>query len=643
MILGDIDLLPPDGDDGVDTEIMACLDPLNPRSFFLYAGAGSGKTRSLKRVLEMFRDRHGTEFRMDGRKVAVITYTNAAAEEIAHRVGKDPLFPISTIHSFCWAHIGSYHADMQRWLLANLPKDLADLEAKQAKGRSGSKAALDRERAIVEINRRIEWLAKPRRFTYNPNGDNFGADTLSHSEVLKITASFITEKPSMQEVLVNRYPFLMIDESQDTNKSLMEAFFVLASRKIGRFGLGLFGDTMQRIYLDGLANLGELVPREWGRPVKRINHRSSRRVIRLANSIRAAADQQMQAARSDSAEGVVRLFVAPADTNNHEMIELHACRRMAELTGDNQWLNVREAVKTLTLEHHMAAARGGFLPMFEALDKDSKLSAGLRKGELAGLRLFTERVAPLLVAAKAGDRFAVMEILRNTSPLLKAEVLASSSQQDDPLSIPRLAFQALTTIDIESPDTRFLEVLKAVAQSGIFEIPSALRPFVAQEESTEGPIDSEDEPLEELDTPESSSSSLRTWRAFLETPYRQIEAYAKHVREVGPFGTHQGVKGLEFDRVFVILDDSAARGFLFSYERLLGSNSDKAQGRWKDSEATDTSIDRTRRLLYVACTRAKETLALMVYATDSKSLIGSVIEQGWLDASEVEELSGDPA
>ena len=27
---------------------------------------------------------------------------NAAAYEIAKRVGSDPLFPISTIHSFCW-------------------------------------------------------------------------------------------------------------------------------------------------------------------------------------------------------------------------------------------------------------------------------------------------------------------------------------------------------------------------------------------------------------------------------------------------------------------------------------------------------------------------------------------------------------
>lgn len=36
----------------VDEEIKNCLDPRAPRSFFLFAGAGSGKTRSLVGALD---------------------------------------------------------------------------------------------------------------------------------------------------------------------------------------------------------------------------------------------------------------------------------------------------------------------------------------------------------------------------------------------------------------------------------------------------------------------------------------------------------------------------------------------------------------------------------------------------------------
>lgn len=49
-----------------------------------------------------------------------------------------------------------------------------------------------------------------------------------------------------------------------------------------------------------------------------------------------------------------------------------------------------------------------------------------------------------------------------------------------------------------------------------------------------------------------------------------MEAFASYANGLSPVGTHQGVKGLEFPRVMVILNDEAAGGFLFSYEKLLG-------------------------------------------------------------------------
>jgi hypothetical protein len=72
----------------------------------------------------------------------------------------------------------------------------------------------------------------------------------------------------------------------------------------------------------------------------------------------------------------------------------------------------------------------------------------------------------------------------------------------------------------------------------------------------------------------------------------------------------QGVKGREFDRVFVILDDSEARGFMFSYEKLLGAKPFSEEDKRKIAEGTETGINRSRRLLYVTCTRAKKSLAL---------------------------------
>lgn len=66
-------------DDNVDKEIYDCLNIATPKSFFVFAGAGSGKTRSLVNVLGKFKQEYGEEYRRTKRKVAIITYTNAAA------------------------------------------------------------------------------------------------------------------------------------------------------------------------------------------------------------------------------------------------------------------------------------------------------------------------------------------------------------------------------------------------------------------------------------------------------------------------------------------------------------------------------------------------------------------------------------
>ncbi|MEI7201600.1 MULTISPECIES: UvrD-helicase domain-containing protein [Pectobacterium] len=634
-----IETAPPDFDNGADMQIRACLNPSAPRSFFLYASAGSGKTRSLKNALDAFRAEHGALFRRLGKKIAVITYTNAAADEIAERVGEDSLFPISTIHSFCWQHIETYHRDIQAWLLKTLPTDLAELHEKQAKGRAGTKAAIDRERAIASTMRRLEWLSVPRRFTYNPNGDNYGKDSLSHSEVLKITASFIETKPSMQAVLVNKYPFLLIDESQDTNKGLLEAFFTLATANKGKFGLGLFGDTMQRIFLDGHPELERLVPADWARPVKRLNHRSPQRVIALGNVLRAPIDSQSQVARDDSEVGFVRLFVAPNDILDKPGFELHVRERMVTLCSDSDWRN-GAAIKSLTLEHHMAASRCGFLDMFQALDRDSRLSTGLRTGELAGIRLFTERVAPLIAAARADDRFAVMAHLRATSPLLKRAVIANSPIPEDPLQPIRSAVDALLALNTEQSSTTFLSVLKCIAEHQLFEIPSALRPFVLSDPTMEEneQINDNDEPDSEEESVGPSPSSLEAWREFLETPYNQTIPFSEYVSDRGPFGTHQGVKGLEFERVLVILDDSDARGFLFSYDKLFEAKPLSDTDRKHLSDATDSGIIRTRRLLYVTCTRAKKSLALVAYTENPDALIAAAVRNHWFTVDEIERL-----
>ena len=68
---------------------------------------------------------------------------------------------------------------------------------------------------------------------------------------------------------------------------------------------------------------------------------------------------------------------------------------MAKITGDNKWIGEDADVKTLTLEHHMAAKRMGFSEVFEPLYNIDKLKTGLLDGTLSGMNFFTNTILPL--------------------------------------------------------------------------------------------------------------------------------------------------------------------------------------------------------------------------------------------------------
>lgn len=620
-------------DNGVDDEIYACLDLGKPKSFFLYAGAGSGKTRSLVKALDRLRAESGKRMWLRSQHVGVITYTNAACDEIKHRLEFDPLIEVSTIHSFAWSLIGSYHADIREWLRTNLAGEIAELEAAKAKGKAGTKTARDRERSIENKQKRLMDIETVRQFVYSPTGDNRGRDALNHSEVISMTSAFLTEKPTLQRVLVGKYPILLVDESQDTNKHLMDAFLAVQQSHEAVFCLGLFGDTMQRIYTDGKVGLAESLPANWARPAKRMNHRCPGRVIQLINRVRAEVDDQQQRGRTDKPEGFVRLFILPNDLEDKPLAEAKIADRMAEITSEPLW---GKEYKTLILEHHMAARRMGFKELFEPLYAVDRFRTGLLDGTLPAIRFFANDILPLVEAMRLGDRFAAAAILRKQSPFLdKASLKSAADEQIKHLSQAKLATDELMRLWDNGAVPSFLDVLRCISGSGLFAIPDALRPIAARNEVAAAFATA----LSDIESEEDGDVEIQAWDQVMGAPFEQIVAYRNYVSGQSPFGTHQGVKGLEFPRVMVIIDDRDARGFLFSYEKLFGTKEKSDADRKNESQQAETTIDRTRRLFYVTCSRAVGSLVIVAYSEKPEMVKARVLAEGWFESGEVEVLA----
>ncbi|SFP30513.1 UvrD-helicase domain-containing protein [Salibacterium halotolerans] len=611
-----------------EEEIFSYLDLDNPKSFFLFAGAGSGKTRSLVEALKRFRAENIDQLRRKAQKVAIITYTNAACDEIKRRLEFDSTFHVSTIHSFAWELIKPYTNDIKEWLVNNLKSEIIELNKQQSKVKNTeTKTYADRESKIAFKTKRIESLDSIRKFSYNPNGENTGKGSLNHSEVIKISAEFIQNRPLMQSILVRKYPILLIDESQDTKKELIDAFFEVQKNKSECFALGMFGDTMQRIYNDGKKDLGQNIPATWAKPAKEINYRCPKRVVTLINKIRSSVDGQEQKPNKEI-DGIVRLFVIDARKQIEKAkVETDVFSRMAILSGDNEWNYSKADVKVLTLEHHMAASRDGFSPFFEPLYAVDKLKNGLLDGTLSGVSLFANQVLPLVKARQSGDQFEVARIARKYSPLLSKEVLQSSSDSVQEIIKTKEAVNSLCTLWDNNNNPPLNLVLREVFRSGLFQIPEALIPIAKRL--------LDDSHIIENDQSSDKDSVIDAWDEALKCLFSQFEQYVQYINDQSRFGTHQGIKGLEFPRVMVVLDDEEAKGFLFSYEKLLGAKELSKTDIKNQSEGKDTSIERTRRLFYVTCSRAERNLAIVAYTKEPEMVRDYALSEGWFEENEV--------
>ena len=160
-------------------QIKHCIE--NQYNFVLQGGAGSGKTETLKQSLTFISDQY------PNKKVACITHTNLAADEILSRVGEG--YSISTIHSFLNLLIKDYKKNIHQVIYEIFKlktvqrKSLDDFQDDKALKKAGLTME---DMDIIELNEAFssqalacirEWGLKDNDPRINPNG---GAIALGH-------------------------------------------------------------------------------------------------------------------------------------------------------------------------------------------------------------------------------------------------------------------------------------------------------------------------------------------------------------------------------------------------------------------------------------------------------------------------------
>ncbi|WP_159286504.1 UvrD-helicase domain-containing protein [Tenacibaculum maritimum] len=296
----------------------------NNQNFVLQGGAGSGKTETLKQVLEHISKNY------PNKKVVCITHTNLAVDEIVSRVGSE--YIISTIHSFLSSFIKNYKRNIHQVIFEIFKiekvkrKDVTEYKDEKeqkveehknykkiyekyanglytVKGESVAKVIGKREydknpedynaklnSDITALNELI--LKQINETDYNMVGyndtrfDSLKDLTFGHNSLISIAFLLFQRFPLLSKILQDKYDFILIDEYQDTHRNIIEILLELLP-KDSKTIVGLFGDSMQGIYEEGIGDVEKYIAdKKLVKIEKEDNYRCSEQVIKFINTLR---------------------------------------------------------------------------------------------------------------------------------------------------------------------------------------------------------------------------------------------------------------------------------------------------------------------------------------------------------------------
>lgn len=314
----------------MDQPMMSPLDQIKNcietrQSFVLQGGAGSGKTETLKRTVQFCEDNYPEK------KIVCITHTNKAVEEIADRVGSG--YEISTIHSFLNTLIKTYkknlltvlpqlfcipefnrndlgiyngnekeqkteehnrfkkfHERLESMRFTVLSEETEKVVGKRDYDKAPEEYNLKLNTQIEEINARIHESIEQHHHSdveYNETPfDSFKNATFGHDGLIKITSILFGKYPKLGKIVRDKYDAIFIDEYQDTDEKIIQSF-IYDTPDENSITIGLFGDSEQAIYEDGIGSAKEII--DDGRLElieKEDNFRCSPQVIKVANKFR---------------------------------------------------------------------------------------------------------------------------------------------------------------------------------------------------------------------------------------------------------------------------------------------------------------------------------------------------------------------
>jgi DNA helicase-2/ATP-dependent DNA helicase PcrA len=593
------------------------------KNFLLSGGAGSGKTHTLVEVIRSLIAAYPTK------KIACITYTNAATDEIKRRVDNNNLF-VSTIHEFLWANIKQFQTELKKAVIELLLNDDVNTFPKP------DGITID-EHFYDNLENGIQY----KEYLKITDG------VISHDQVLVLAEKMYATYPKLCSLLKDCYPFIFVDEYQDTNPAVIKILLDHSKSSPKTNCIGFFGDAMQSIYDDSIGNLDTYINQSPPAVIevkKEENRRNPKSVIDLANKLRFDGLQQKpsndkQAPNMMTDGSVKNGRVSFIYSSNYDILKVR---------GFLGWdFDDSSKTKELNLTYNLIANAAGFPDLMRIYNGDPILGFAKRlkkyiKDNPGSIdtsgKIFSEVVAELQ-AGKTGNE------LRKVSPTPTMQTYINERIQEYQFALS-LDFDGISSIYIDKDQltdgvkgNRDEESKKNTVENELTKHLCKIQRNIWLYETgqfneflrvTDYKIHSIKDKIELKENIEQLTSicskkisdlidlanqfgivkiddrlsAFKQKNKYIfdivcDLPYEQFYNFYKLREGYTPYSTQHKTKGSEFDNVLVVLDNGSWNNYNF-------------EGLFKNT-GTESVVERTKKIFYVCCTRAKENLAVFFH------------------------------
>ncbi len=561
------------------SEVYGCLE--SGESFLVEAGAGAGKTYTLVKALRFLMDRYQHVLPQRHQKIACITFTKVARDEIDARTDRSPLIYCNTIHAFCWSLISGF----QRQLRERLP-DLRHWPDKIAEVGDVGERSIEYELGHRSINdRRI---------------------SIHHDDVLILTIALM-DNAKFRRILREKYPIILIDEYQDSNADWIES---IKNHFLGQKGspqFGFFGDHWQKIYGDGCGKIEHPSLTIVG---KQANFRSVSTVVDCLNRMRPELPQFVV---DPDDGGSIRIFhtnnwKGARQTGGHWGGDLpsetadRALQIVLDRLADEAWDLSAKTTKILMLTHRVLASKQGY-PSIPTVFAFNESFTNKENRHIAYFADVLEPACEAYLSRKYGEMFRA---LGSSVPAIRAQ----TDKQKWSKAMERLIElrEAGTVGDVVD---HLLAVRRPRVPDAIERRERELREF-------------------DPDAGEEMPRALMELNKLRSVQYREIVSLCRYLSGHSPFETKHGVKGAEFENVLVVVGRGWNR---YNFNEMLELARDGAN----IPDNKRASFERNRNLFYVTCSRPKTRLAVLF----TQELSAAAIEtaSNWFGADNIEAVS----